>query len=111
MLREAKRKGKLKAMGFARHKRVVALTFLACVLTGDVSAQEGKTYFYVVNPGAYILEKLEGRGIFLISSGPGDNILRIVFPAEMTASQVKRELKTEFPGLQIVENVDDPRAR
>ena len=75
------------------------------------SGQEGKTYFYMLDPGPYVLEKLDARGIFQISAGPRENLLRIDFPPDTTASQVKQDLKNEFPGLKFVDNVDALKAR
>jgi hypothetical protein len=90
-----------------------ALVILTWVLVGAQGArgQEGKTYFYMVDPGAYVLEKLDGRGIFEISAGPRQNLLRIGFPPNMTAADAKLDLKKEFPDLQFVDNVDGPQAR
>jgi hypothetical protein len=90
-----------------------ALVVLTGVLVGAQGSrgQEGKTYFYMVDPGAYVLEKLDGRGMFQISAGPRQNLLRIALPPNMTASNVKLDLKKEFPDLQFVDNVDAPEAR
>jgi len=91
---------------------LAALAALALILVGAHGSrgQEGKAYFYMVDPGPYILEKLEGRGIFQISAGPR-NLLRIEIPPNTTASEVKRGLRKEFPNLQFVDNVDGPGAR
>ena len=96
-----------------RRRLMGALAVLACALVGthDTKGQEGKTYFYMVDPGQYVLEKLDGRGILEISAGPSKNLLRVAFPPNMTASDVKRDLKKEFPNLQFVENVEAPPAR
>jgi len=92
---------------------VGALAVLAGAFIGshDLHGQEGKTYFYMVDPGQYILEKLDGRGVFQISAGPKSNLLRIAFPPNTTATEVKRDLKKEFPDLQFIDNVDGPEAR
>jgi hypothetical protein len=89
---------------------LVALTWVL-VETHGSRGQEGKTYFYMLDPGPYVLEKLGGRGVLEISAGPRQNLLRIAFPPNTTASQVKRDLKTEFPDLQFVDNIDGPATR
>jgi len=89
-----------------------ALAVLTWVLINHGSrGQEGKTYFYMMDPGPYVLEKLDARGIFQISAGPRQDLLRLAFPPDTTASQVKRELKNEFPDLKFVDNVDGLEAR
>jgi hypothetical protein len=74
-------------------------------------AQEGITYFYLLDPGQYVLEKLDGRGTFRISAGPKKNVLRIDVPPNTTAREVKRDLKKEFANLQFIDNVDGPEGR
>jgi hypothetical protein len=97
----------------ALRQLVGALAVLTWTLvsTHGSRGQEGKTYFYMVDPGPYVLEKLDGRGILQISAGPRKNLLRISFPSNATASEVKRDLKKEFPDLQFVDAVDAPEAR
>lgn len=87
-----------------------ALTWVL-VDTHGSRGQEGRTYFYMLDPGPYVLEKLDGRGVLEISAGPRQNLLRIALPPDTTASQVKHDLKQEFPDLQFVDNVDGPAAR
>jgi len=91
---------------------VGAAAVLSCTLVGihGAKGQEGKTYFYIIDPGAYVLEKLDGRGILQISAGPKQDLLRIGFPANTTAPEVKRDLKKEFPNLKFIDNVDAPGA-
>ena len=95
-----------------RRRLMCALAVLTWAVSSHGSrGQEGKTYFYMLDPGPYVLEKLDARGLFQISAGPRENLLRIAFPPGTTASQVKRDLKNEFPNLKFVDNVDALKAR
>jgi hypothetical protein len=95
-----------------RPRLMCALAVLTWALINHgARGQEGKTYFYMLDPGPYVLEKLDARGIFQISAGPRENLLRIAFPPDTTASQVKRDLQNEFPDLKFVDNVDAAEAR
>jgi hypothetical protein len=92
------------------HQFLSALAMLTWLIAGTHASrgQEGKTYFYLLDPGPYVLEKLEGRGTFQISAGPKKNVLRIDVPPNTTAREAKRDLKKEFPDLQFLDNVDGP---
>jgi hypothetical protein len=95
------------------HRILSAVTILTWLLAGTHASrgQEGITYFYLLDPGQYVLEKLDGRGIFRISEGPKKNVLRIDVPSNTTARDVKRDLKKEFADLQFIDNVDGPQGR
>jgi hypothetical protein len=95
------------------HRIVNAVAILTWLLAGTHASrgQEGITYFYLLDPGPYVLEKLDGRGIFGISAGPKKNVLRIDIPPNTTARDVKRDLKKEFADLQFIDHVDGPEGR